>query len=70
MKKPTEDQLLIAAEWLRYNEGEDGESVACLEAADWIDSIVTEDAIRAAAKSSGIPAKDIRERMRLKGLCS
>ena len=36
MKRPALDDLTIAAEWLSYNTGGDGEAAACKRVADWL----------------------------------
>lgn len=36
MRKPTDDQLLLAADWLDYNEGDSGEAEGCHAVAEWL----------------------------------
>ena len=40
MRRPSNEDLLTAAEWLDVNEGEEGEKEACHATANWIRNLV------------------------------
>lgn len=63
MKKPNEDQIFIAIEWLRTNEGEDGEEVACKAVADYLEDMIIGRNLRRVSKDSGIPIKFIKQKL-------
>ncbi len=39
--RPKRDDLLTAAEWLRCNDGRDGEGAACALVAEWLEEEIT-----------------------------
>lgn len=60
MKRPSLADMSLAAEWLRANEGEDGESDSCLRIATWLDDQVQQAQIREAAHAAGFKVGDVR----------
>lgn len=65
MLRPTDQQIAIAAMWLRCNEGADGESEACSYVADWIEYEAQQAMLRSEARKAGIPVAMVR--LKLKG---
>lgn len=67
-KAPTIEQLDIAAQWLRVNEGDNGEAEACRIVAERLEREIAsrEDsaAIREAARQLGLPVAVVRSRLR------
>jgi hypothetical protein len=53
----------MAAEWLRCNEGGDGESDSCSRVATWLDTYARESAERAAARKVGCTVGYFRKYM-------
>lgn len=53
MRRPCLEDLSVAAEWLQFNEGDDGEKEACSRVATWLDTYARESAERAAARRVG-----------------
>jgi hypothetical protein len=64
MKKPTPEQFNIAAAWLLQNEGEGEESRACYTVATWLDNLRSQDHIRKAAREAGLPAAEVRRKLK------
>jgi hypothetical protein len=68
MKRPTTQQLDIAAEWLLVNNGNEGEAEACKAVADWLqhirEQVETSAAIKAVAKETGARVSDVRKAVR------
>lgn len=52
-KPPSVEEMGTAAEWLKSNEGDNGESEACSRVADWLAAYAQEVEIRAAARRVG-----------------
>lgn len=65
MKRPAIEDLSMAAEWLRCNEGADGESESCSRVATWLDIYARESAERRAARKVGCTVKYFRKYMSL-----
>ncbi len=63
MKRPTQEQIYLAAEWLRINEGEEGEAEACEAVADWLEEQSEAQMIREIAREQGVPVATIRKRL-------
>ncbi len=61
MKRPNDDDLLCAADWLDYNDGE--ESAKCKRVADWLRATVEGNALRAMSRQAGIPVSLVRKRL-------
>lgn len=60
---PTDAQFDIAAEWLRNNEGRDGEADACKTVAAWLDALVTGRRLRKVARDGGVPVRKLRRKL-------
>lgn len=60
MKHPTDEQIRMAAEWLRINEGEEGEAQACHAVADWIEHEADERVLRSEARKAGVTVARLR----------
>ena len=58
--RPTQDDLLLAAEWLDYNEGGDGESERCARVAEWLRKQVHNRQTAALAKQCGVSRAVVR----------
>lgn len=63
MKRPCLEDLEMAAEWLRCNEGDGGESESCSRVATWLDTYARESAERAAARKVGCTVQYFRKYM-------
>jgi hypothetical protein len=63
--RPSNDDLLTAAEWLDVNEGDDGEKESCHATAVWLRSLVDKsdetNAIKKIAKEAGVPISRARQ---------
>lgn len=66
MKRPTVEDMELAAEWLRSNEGDNGESETCSRVATWLDAYALEMQIRAAARKVGCTVKYFKKHMAAK----
>jgi hypothetical protein len=64
MKMPPLEQIGIALDWLRSNEGDNGESDACQAVADWLEHQETERQLRGAARSGGVPVAALRRKLK------
>lgn len=60
---PIDEQLTIAATWLRLNEGDEAEQGACIAVANWLDEFALQDMLRKEARKAGIPVKALRKRL-------
>lgn len=67
MKRPHVADMEMAAEWLRCNEGADGESEACSRVATWLDAYARESAVRAGARKVGCTVRYFKKYMAEKG---
>ena len=60
----TINDLLTASEWLRQNEGTDGEEQTCERVADWLDREISrrieDNAAARIAKAAGVPRHKAR----------
>jgi len=63
MKRPCLEDLSMAAEWLRCNEGADGEGESCSRVATWLDTYARELAERQAARKVGCTVGYFRKYM-------
>jgi hypothetical protein len=67
-KRPTFEQLGLAAEWLDMNEGDGGEAEACKAVAEWIMAQAVkferDHAAREFAKEKGLDMKTVRAMLR------
>lgn len=68
MKRPTYDELLLAAEWLDINEGDGGEMYTCRAVAKWLREVADDAVLRSEAKQAGIPVARLRRKMAEKNL--
>lgn len=64
MKRPTDDQLLTASEWLLTYEGSDQNARDCLAVAQWLDFLVDESVLREVAREHGLSVAEARRRLR------
>lgn len=62
--RPTNEQLLLAAEWLDVNEGEDNEATDCAAVASYLRELVTADEERQIARVNGVPVGKLRKKLR------
>lgn len=60
MKRPTEEQIDIAREWLRSNEGDGEEGEACRAVEAWLTHLKTEHTVGMIARSAGVPRSKAR----------
>jgi hypothetical protein len=63
MKRPCLEDIQLAAEWLRCNEGDDGESEACSRVATWLDNYALDQEVRAAARQAGCTVAYFKKHM-------
>jgi ornithine carbamoyltransferase len=71
-RKPSNEDLLTAAEWLDVNEGDSGEKEACHATAEWLRDLVEKldrqaaetNAVKKIAKEAGVPLAKAREALR------
>lgn len=63
MKAPTPDQMRLAAEWLRENEGEGEERESCQAVAAWLKHQADASDLRQACREAGVPVAKIRKRL-------
>ena len=63
MARPTQDQMDTAAEWLRINEGDEGEAEACEAVADWLEQQAEAQMMREMAREQGVRVSDLRARL-------
>lgn len=61
---PTQEQIEVAADWLRYNEGEGHEGAACRAVADWIEALALDHRLKSLARENQIPVAVFRRRVR------
>lgn len=60
---PSIEALDTAIEWLRCNEGDDGEADRCRAVANWIEHEERERTLRRAAREAGVPVAAVRRRL-------
>ena len=60
MKRPTVAQMETAIEWLRCNEGEGDESIACAAVALWLETQTENATLREVAKEGGVSVVALR----------
>lgn len=63
MKHPYVEDMETAAEWLSFNEGDDGEKEACSRVATWLAAYALGLQERAAARKVGCTVKYFRKYM-------
>lgn len=63
MKRPCIEDMETAAEWLSFNEGDDGEKEACSRVATWLATHVLAIQERAAARKVGCTVGYFRKHM-------
>ena len=63
MKMPPDDQIDFAIEWLRCNEGKDGEASACFAVANWLVEEKHERMLRQEARAGGVSVARLRARI-------
>lgn len=63
MKRPSLEDMAVAAEWLAVNEGDNGEKEACSRVATWLETYGRESAERAAARKVGCTVGYFRKYM-------
>lgn len=61
---PTDEQFQYATEWLRYNEGAQGEEQACLAVADWLEAFRFDAYLKVQANHAKIPVAALRRRLK------
>lgn len=61
--KPTPDQIAVACEWLRFNEGDGDEGPSCHAVADWLEHVAQQDFLRSEARKAGVPVGALRKRL-------
>jgi len=60
MRRPTQEQMQIAALWLDCNDAGDDEQAACEAVSVWLQQMVADQGLRAHAKRLGVPMSTIR----------
>lgn len=60
-RRPSDDALRTAAEWLDVNEGDEGEGDDCRAVADWLRRQIEEARVRKIARETGFPVKVVRK---------
>lgn len=60
MTRPDLDSFSQAAEWLRANEGPNGEAEACAAVADWLEDYARKAMQREIAREVGAPVAKVR----------
>jgi response regulator of citrate/malate metabolism len=60
MGRVSRDDLLLAAEWLDYNEGADGERETCERVANWLRAEAEKRNVRNVAQAYGISMQHAR----------
>lgn len=60
MKRPSNDELYLAAMWLDSNEGYTGEREACARVALWLEEYAAAAEERAAARKVGVSIAHLR----------
>lgn len=63
MKHPCIEDMETAAEWLRFNEGDNGEREACSRVATWLGMYALKTQERSAARQVGCTVKYFRKYM-------
>lgn len=63
VRKPSGEEMYVAAQWLRVNEGDKGESDACHKVADWLDYMDWKNDVRAIARAAKVPVAVVHERL-------
>lgn len=60
IRPPATEQIEQAAEWLRINEGDEGEAEACHAVADWILAVDDDRSLRLQARRAGVTVARLR----------
>lgn len=63
MKRPSYDELLLAADWLDENEGDGGEAYSCKAVAKWLREVAEDRLIRSEARQAGVPVARLRRKI-------
>jgi hypothetical protein len=66
-KMPKPEDLDVAAQWLRVNEGENGEAESCRRVARWLEKLVRDADERRVAKEGGVSVRTLRSVMERNG---
>lgn len=68
MPRVTDEDLIIAAEWLSVNEGDNGESESCQRVAAMLERMIKQRhenaAVRSVAKENGVSHAQVRRALR------
>lgn len=64
MKRPSEDDMDVAAQWLRINEGELGEMESCQRVAEWLELQIKASEFRSFCKAARVSVKKARKYLR------
>lgn len=67
MSKPSDEDYTTAIQWLRFNDGGDGERESCSRVAEWLEGVRTASMIRSLAKEAGVPVAAVRRRLKERG---
>lgn len=68
IKRPTDEQIAVAIEWLNVNEGDQGEMESCLAVAAWLEEDAKDRMLKQESRRRGVPIKVAREAVRKAGL--
>lgn len=63
MKRPSLEDMSLAAEWLDINDGSDGEAESCKRVAAWLEASARESVERDAARKANVPVQALRKRL-------
>lgn len=63
MKRPTPDEMRVAALWLEVNEGEGTEAQACARVAAWLEAQADAIELRAVSRTCRVPVASLRKRL-------
>ena len=58
------EDLATAVDWLRCNEGADGEAMACMKVADFLQAEIDRRDVRSIARETGLPMARARATFR------
>jgi predicted outer membrane lipoprotein len=64
MRRPTEQQIDIARNWLEHNEAGDHEEEACKAVALWLEHLQQEQMLREEARRVGMPVSQLKRALK------
>jgi hypothetical protein len=64
MKRPSDEQIEIARNWLEHNEAEDHEGEACKAVALWLGHLQQELILRQEARKGGVPVSQLKRALK------